>query len=691
MSALALITPDVHPGLPPAPAPAAPAPARGVGWIDIATAAQRLRCVPGHVSRRCRAEWMAAGLAEQRRPATGGKPLWYIREDADPALARIRTVEVLDRTFDLRDLTADQRKLLAGRKAILDNWLTARAGGIKLGFREEQITAQFLQRLELDEGVKVSRKTLFNWLRDYRQDGLAGLLDQRWLQSRKADQETDPFLQELRQQYLTLRRLKKQVCWEIAMLKASEQGWEIHSYRSACRYLDSIPKAVVLKYRFGEEAYVNDAEPYLQGDYSVLTSNEIWNGDHHRMDVWCLHQDKLVRPWLTAWQDLRSRKIVGWYMAAHDPNTESILFALQPAVLEHGVPEKVQVDNGKDYDSFALQGRTKRQRFSGDFDPARLQGVFGALGIDARNVLPYHGQSKPIERFFGTLEDRFGRTFPTYCGQDPAHRPEDLQAKLDAGQAPTLEEFIAAFTAWLEHDYHQKGHTGDAMDGRTPSAVWQAELSVKRTAPADLLEFLMLPRSRPVKVTQNGVTWKHLRYSAPELLKLRGQEVILAYDPRNIARVIVLDLQDRVICAADTTRKIPKNASAQVLRDAIAEKKKDRKALSEYHERRPRMAEDLTDRLIRAAAARNAAAQADAPASPNQPPPSIRPVQTPLADQLPALQRALKPAIAVGAESLSMPDVSMAFGITVASEDATPDIFEQFGRALRDQKGASHE
>jgi hypothetical protein len=42
---------------------------------------------------------------------------------------------------------------------------------------------------------------------------------------------------------------------------------------------------VVLKLRHGEEAYVNHAEPFLEGDYSTLESNELWNADHHPFDV----------------------------------------------------------------------------------------------------------------------------------------------------------------------------------------------------------------------------------------------------------------------------------------------------------------------------------------------------------------------------------------------------------------------
>jgi transposase InsO family protein len=111
-----------------------------------------------------------------------------------------------------------------------------------------------------------------------------------------------------------------------------------------------------------------------------------------------------ARPWLTVWQDVRSRKVVGWELFVGDPCTDNIILAFRRAVMKHGVPESVWTDNGRDYDSWALQGRTKKERHAarGRFDSPRLHGIFAQLKVQAHNVQPYHGQSKPVERFFGT-------------------------------------------------------------------------------------------------------------------------------------------------------------------------------------------------------------------------------------------------------------------------------------------------
>jgi transposase InsO family protein len=47
-----------------------------------------------------------------------------------------------------------------------------------------------------------------------------------------------------------------------------------------------------------------------------------------------------VRPWLTAFQDVRSRKIVGWLVYAHDPNSDVIFTVFRDAVLAERRPAR---------------------------------------------------------------------------------------------------------------------------------------------------------------------------------------------------------------------------------------------------------------------------------------------------------------------------------------------------------------
>ncbi len=256
-----------------------------------------------------------------------------------------------------------------------------------------------------------------------------------------------------------------------------------------------------------------------------------------------LGDGKVGRPWLTAWQDLRSRKIITWQIFAHDPNEDVVIGTLAAGIREYGVPASIYLDNGKDFNSRALTGHTKRERREAKAQDLYLpwKGIMGQLAIELTNAQPYHGQSKPIERFFGTMEDQFGRLWPTYCGGSTAEKPHGLADRVARGLAPTLAEFVEHFGRWLEGEYHQQAHGGDAMGGASPDRVYAEQLAAKRIAPADLLDLLLMKATRPVTIGQNGVTYRGLRYgrNLPGLLRRQGERVILRTDPADVSFVIV--------------------------------------------------------------------------------------------------------------------------------------------------------
>ncbi len=567
---------------------------------------------------------------------------------------------------DLRQFTQAQRDEAFRRRDVLKAWDEFCKHCFALGYDRVRATNTFVER-ELIAGKKISVRTLYNWQKMYRAGDVAALVDGRGLTAKQQD-GPDPFLQAVQQYYLTPTQPKLTVCIQWAELSAREQGWPIRNYKRCQRHIATLPAALVIKMRGGEDAYVAKAETYIERDYTSLDSNGAWNADHHQFDVICnLGGGKLGRPWLSVFQDIRSRKIMGWTIVAHDPNTDVILSTFRSAVMQHGVPEILFIDNGKDYDSYALNGRTKADRWAKktvrvELDAERSAGLFPQLGIDVRHVWPYHGQSKPIERWFGTLENHTV-CWPTYCGRSVADKPHDLQLQLERGKAPTLETFTGWFADWLAAHEAGHQHQGDGMDNQTSDAVYVANLHTKRTAPADLIDLLCLKRTQPIKVGRNGVTWQSIRYGQhePALHKLLGAEVVLRVDERDVTRVQVYNTKDQFICVADSNVKLPFAADAQDLRQAIASKKQDRKLLGEFVGRRMRMAEDVPDRLVRAAAARAEQQQRDNPTPP--PAHNILPIQHALADQLPALQRALERnsnvgRVAVGAESTSLVDVA---------------------------------
>ena len=621
------------------PQPICPVPAKD--WIAIHEASRRSGESEGTIRRKCGKQWLSIGMARLEYPPGGGKPIWMVSVNADPAFAATKFPEQIE--FDDRVLSADQRRELHLRKEILDQWKIARAGGTALGFTSEQVTEQFVQRLDCERDIKLAGRTLYLWESAFRADGLAGLVDRRWMKSRNGASagEGNEFHETLKGFFLTRRRLSKRTCWEMTMAKAEDNGWRTIEYRAACLYLDKIPEAVRIKNREGNDAYTARCEPSIERDYSTLHSNEQWVGDHHQFDVICNANGVLCRAWLTAWMDMRSRLPVGWCIYAHDPNSNSILSALRSGILEHGVPEMVYVDNGKDFGSYVFHGSTKMQRRQGkvQLECNRITGVLNRLDIKSRFCWAYHGQSKPIERFFRTVEARFCLAFDTNCGRSPAHKPEGLEDRLARGMAPKLGDFISLFSRWLD-TYHHAAHRGQGMNGRSPVEVFNSSWNGhgKRTTSPHMLDLLLTRQTKDVTVHKNGVAYSGLHYgqNEPALIEWLGRKVYLRIDERDVTSVSVWTPDDRFICLAQTNQRIPANAGHELLGEAIAGKKRHRKLVRDYHVQRPRLAEDLPERMIRAAAARLPAASMTAP--PENPP--LKLIRSDLESEVSKLQQA---------------------------------------------------
>jgi putative transposase len=654
----------------------ATSPPAGVSWIDIATAAGRSGWTERNIRRLCGERWLADGLAQLRK-SDSGQSAWFVREDADPKFARIKFPEQLTKEFDIRVLSDAHRNQVLSRKKILDDWHSAMAGGMQLGMSRTQSTATFLARLQAEGACPTpSRSTLHNWQRFFRRDGLAGLLDDRRERAAHKVSGNDPFFSFLEKLYLTPKQFKLALCHSMAEQKAVESGWEIRNYKACQRYIASLDPALVTKKREGEKAFVDKHEPNIRRDYSTLNTNDLWCSDHYRFDVMVRDPrdpKKTIRPWLTSWQDVRSRKILGWRVYAGDPNTDTILASFTDAALEFGIPQRVYVDNGKDYAGKTFHGVTAKERRAAGrswrdllaADRPRIDGVYNLLQIDVMHAWPYHGQSKPIERFHNTLADRFCRQFDTYCGRDTLHKPENLQDQIAKGHAPTLKEFTDAFCGWLVTDYHARVHTGDAMDKMTPDQAFAAHLQARRTTTADLLKFACMPRVGPFTVGQDGISYKGIQFGGFDraVQDLFGKSVLLAIDNSDLSQVLVLDIDGRLICQAKANRKIAWNVSAKDLGDVIKEKKQLRKRMKEYNDARPRMSmAGDTQSLLERAALRKAAETAAADGQIDLPPVPSSPVQTGYEDQMHQIEAALNKQpmrLAVGYDpAVAIPDIS---------------------------------
>src|ERR1035438_250134 len=153
----------------------------------------------------------------------------------------------------------------------------------------------------------------------------------------------------------------------------------------------------------------------------------------------------------------------------------------------HGPAEVFYCDNGKD---FRRVGRGAIPAYlresplaSADWREQEMRaldecGVLARLGMAVQYCLPFHPQSKHIERFFRTLHGRLDKIFPTYTGGSPDRRPDftteamrQHRRLLRMGMPgnslhPPASQFIRMAIAWIEEIYHNKPHSGRSEERR---------------------------------------------------------------------------------------------------------------------------------------------------------------------------------------------------------------------------------
>jgi hypothetical protein len=287
-------------------------------------------------------------------------------------------------------------------------------------------------------------------------------------------------------------------------------------------------------------------------------------------------------------------------------------------------------DNGQDYAATIFHGSSRPRIVlrKGYLDEDQLQGLFTRLGIDVTFTLPYNPKAKPIERTFRTIEDQFGKTFATYCGNTPASRPEDLTQRLkQSNNLPTLEMVQQAFSRYLSEIYHVSPHSGKGMDHQSPLDFMRRHQKIKRTADETILDLLLLAWPRPIKVGKHGVRFNHLNYGNGELtlMKWQSKNVRIAYDPNDISFVTVWTLDGIFIYRANAC--VQQGTTDTDLRDALKTFRQIQKSLTQPH--RKKKLDDATLLSILAAKPKTTEAQI-------LPSPSIKEISIPTKMKLPA-------------------------------------------------------
>lgn len=419
----------------------------------------------------------------------------------------------------------------------------------------------------------LSCKTLYRYEDAHRQLGAPGLLPRYSLGPR--DQDVPQEIGDLvGRYYLDRNQRKLTVCYEIARVECRRLFPHLveafPSLRTIRRYVRRRwPQQAILLARRGDAALRRHALPAIETDFESYRVMQLWVSDHAQMDFDCVNlQGQRIRPWVTDWREFRSRKRVGW-LVHEGPSDSTILAAFAMAVRRHGPPEEVKFDNGRDYSGRTFAGESRRWRVR--FDQPRVTALLEHLHCAVHFTIPRNPQGKASqERHYGIDREWFDKAWESYCGKDPASRPDHLRyLRKRPDRLPSLAEVQHLYTLYAQGE-NARPHTGQGMDGRSPDEVFAASITEPTRIPADELAILLMKPSRPVTVTKDGVWIFDRFYWSEPIAHHFGEKVYVRYDLDRIGRIYVFSLQDEYLGPAERVDLLRSGATEADARRAQA-------------------------------------------------------------------------------------------------------------------------
>jgi putative transposase len=402
----------------------------------------------------------------------------------------------------------------------------------------------------------ISKSTIGRWVKRYREQGLTGLTDAKARSdkgtSRRLPTEAITLIEGLALQTppRTIAAIHRQVC-----TIAKARGWNVPGYDSVYRIIKKLDPALLTLAHQGAAAYREEYDLLYRRE--ATHANAMWQADHSKLPILLLDEaDKPKKPWLTVIEDDYSRAIVGYRLSFQEASALTTALTLRTAIWRKedprwhtcGIPSVFYSDHGSDFTSKHME------QVAADL-PMEL--IFSLVSVP-------RGRGK-VERFFRSVEQLLLQDLPGYAPEGAT----GVKATL------TLAAFEQRFRTWLLQDYHQRIHEETKCQ---PAERWEAGGFVPRMPKSlEQLDLLLLTVAKTRCVQQDGIRFQGYRYLDPTLAGYVKEDVVIRYDPADLAEIRVF-YHDRFLCRAICQELAGQTISLKEIQKAREARRKQVKA-----------------------------------------------------------------------------------------------------------------
>lgn len=408
----------------------------------------------------------------------------------------------------------------------------------------------------LEEVGPVSWQTLERWkLEQERAGSVLALADRRGVTHKGKTMLTEEHKRVILGHVLNPNGAKVSQCVREVQKKFQAAGLALPSEPTIRRFVKQYTEECFDEwtlFREGKKAWNDKCAISLLRDWNLVGVGDVIIGDGHTLNFETLNPatGKPTRMTIVLFYDGASNCPLGWEIMPTE-NTDSISAAFRRSCIMLGkFPRVVYLDNGRAF-------RAKYFKGCPDFEQAGFLGLYRDLGCSVIHAWPYHGQSKPIERFFGTFHD-MEVWMPSYTGNDIAHKParmkrgEDLHRQLYdklGGRPLTMEETLVQVARWFA-EYATRPQYRTHLHGRTPGDVFM-EGRGEGLSPQDMQKLTLFMMQKEVRtITKDGIKVNGRLYWHEKLYS-RRHPVLVRYDEHfNPYTVYVYTLDGDLLCEA---------------------------------------------------------------------------------------------------------------------------------------------